>query len=65
LPNRVAFNECFASTLEQAKRSGEQFALLCLDLDRFKYVNDLFGHAVGDALLCEVAKRLKAAIGAV
>jgi diguanylate cyclase (GGDEF)-like protein len=64
LPNRVAFNECLASTLEQAKRSGEQFALLCLDLDRFKYVNDLFGHAVGDALLCEVAKRLKAAIGA-
>ena len=64
LPNRVAFNECFANTLEQAKRSGEQFALLCLDLDRFKYVNDLFGHAVGDALLCEVAKRLKAAIGA-
>ena len=51
------------TTLEQAKKSGEQFALVCLDLDRFKYVNDLFGHAVGDALLCEVAKRLKAAIG--
>jgi diguanylate cyclase (GGDEF)-like protein len=63
LPNRTAFNECFATTLERAKRSGEQFALLCLDLDRFKYVNDLFGHAVGDALLCEVAKRLKVAIG--
>ena len=63
LPNRAAFNECFAATLEHAKRSGEQFALVCLDLDRFKYVNDLFGHAVGDALLCEVAKRLKAAVG--
>src|SRR5208282_3776902 len=62
LPNRAAFNECFATTLERANRSGEQFALLCLDLDRFKYVNDLFGHAVGDALLCEVAKRLKATI---
>jgi diguanylate cyclase (GGDEF)-like protein len=37
--------------------------LVCLDLDRFKYVNDLFGHAVGDVLLCEVANRLKAAIG--
>ena len=63
LPNRAAFNEYFAATLERARRSGEQFALLCLDLDRFKYVNDLFGHTVGDALLCEVAKRLKAVIG--
>lgn len=63
LPNRAAFNECFATTLERVKRSGEQFALVCLDLDRFKYVNDLFGHGVGDALLCEVAKRLKAAAG--
>jgi diguanylate cyclase (GGDEF)-like protein len=63
LPNRAAFNECFATTLERARGSGEQFALLCLDLDRFKYVNDLFGHTVGDALLCEVAKRLKAVIG--
>lgn len=63
LPNRAAFNERFAATLERAKRTGEQFAVVCLDLDRFKYVNDLFGHAVGDALLCEVAKRLKAAIG--
>ena len=61
LPNRAAFNEHFAATLEQAKTSGEQFALVCLDLDRFKYVNDLFGHAVGDALLCQVAKRLQAA----
>jgi diguanylate cyclase (GGDEF)-like protein len=63
LPNRAAFNECFATTLERAERSGDQFALACLDLDRFKHVNDLFGHAVGDALLCEVAKRIKAAIG--
>jgi diguanylate cyclase (GGDEF)-like protein len=61
LPNRAAFNEVFATTLERARSSCEQFALVCLDLDRFKYVND--GHAVGDALLCEVAKRLKATIG--
>ena len=60
LPNRTAFNEYFEATLERAKRSGEQFALVCVDLDRFKYVNDLFGHAVGDTLLCEVGKRLKA-----
>jgi diguanylate cyclase (GGDEF)-like protein len=63
LPNRAAFNERFATVLEQARKSSEQFALVCLDLDRFKFVNDLFGHAVGDVLLCEVAKRLKAAVG--
>ena len=63
LPNRTAFNERFATALGRAKKAGEQFALVCLDLDRFKYVNDLFGHAVGDALLCEVAKRLQAVIG--
>ena len=63
LPNRAAFNECFATTLERARGSGEQFGLVCLDLDRFKYVNDLFDHSIGDAFLCQVAKRLKAAIG--
>ena len=62
LPNRAAFNECFAMTLERARLSGESFALMCLDLDRFKYVNDLFGHAAGDALLCEVARRLEGVI---
>lgn len=61
LPNRTAFNECFAATLESAKVSGEPFALMCLDLDRFKHVNDLFGHSMGDALLCHVARRLEAA----
>ena len=61
LPNRAAFNEYFSASLERAKSSGQQFALLCLDLDRFKYVNDLFGHAVGDTLLCQVASRLKVA----
>ena len=60
LPNRAAFNECFAKVLDEATVSGEPFAIMCLDLDRFKHVNDLFGHALGDALLCDVAKRLKA-----
>ena len=59
LPNRAAFNERFAVTLEKAKRLDSQFALVCIDLDRFKYVNDLFGHAVGDTFLCEVARRLQ------
>ena len=56
LPNRAAFNECIAATLELAAASGESFAVLCIDLDRFKAVNDVFGHAVGDALLREVAR---------
>jgi diguanylate cyclase (GGDEF)-like protein/PAS domain S-box-containing protein len=63
LPNRAAFNECFASTLERAANGGERFAILCIDLDRFKEVNDVFGHAVGDTLLRAVAVRLGTAAG--
>ena len=58
LPNRAAFNECIAATLELAKGSGESFALLSVDLDRFKTVNDVYGHTVGDALLREIAGRV-------
>jgi len=61
LPNRAAFNECIAATIDLAAVSGESFAVLCVDLDRFKTVNDVFGHAVGDELLREVARRLEAA----
>jgi len=61
LPNRAAFNQRFATALKQANESGQPFALMCLDLDRFKHVNDLFGHALGDSLLREVARRLQAA----
>ena len=65
LPNRAAFNECFASTLERAARDDEPFALLSIDLDRFQEINDVFGHSAGDALLRAVAKRLgEAAEGA-
>ena len=61
LPNRTAFTECLDSTLEQAEAAGEKFALLCIDLDRFKEVNDVFGHSIGDALLQEVARRFQIA----
>ena len=61
LPNRTAFNEYFAATLERSATSGEQFAILSVDLDRFKEANDVYGHSVGDALLRQVARRLQEA----
>ena len=61
LPNRAAFNECLEATLEQAASAGESFAVLSLDLDRFKEINDCFGHIVGDELLCQIARRLEVA----
>ena len=61
LPNRAAFAKHLADTLERAARVKESFAILWVDLDRFTEVNDVFGHAVGDALLREVSQRLEAA----
>ncbi len=61
LPNRAAFNECFAMTLDRAAADKGAFALLSIDLDRFKEVNDVFGPEVGDKLLHAVAERLGAA----
>ena len=61
LPNRMAFAEQLASTLALARESAESFALICVDLDRFKEVNDIFGHPVGDGLLRAVSMRLQAA----
>jgi diguanylate cyclase (GGDEF)-like protein len=64
LPNRASFNEQLGKTLARVAAAGEQFALLCVDLDRFKEVNDVFGHSIGDGLLREVARRLEGAAGA-
>jgi diguanylate cyclase (GGDEF)-like protein/PAS domain S-box-containing protein len=65
LPNRAAFNECFSTVLERAARDKETFALISIDLDRFKEINDVFGFEVGDKLLRATSERLcKAAEGA-
>jgi diguanylate cyclase (GGDEF)-like protein/PAS domain S-box-containing protein len=58
LPNRQAFAEHLAITLERVTATSGAFAVLCLDLDRFKDVNDIFGHAAGDALLREFSRRI-------
>lgn len=59
LPNRRQFHVDLENALEIAKTSGKSFSLLYLDLDHFKRVNDQLGHAAGDELLKEVARRLK------
>jgi diguanylate cyclase (GGDEF)-like protein/PAS domain S-box-containing protein len=58
LPNRAAFNDHLAHTFGEVSADEPGFAILCINLDRFKEVNDEFGHAVGDLLLCEAARRI-------
>jgi len=62
LPNRSLLNERFSYALSLAKRSGESLAVMFLDLDHFKNINDTLGHSIGDQFLMEVATRLKATI---
>jgi len=58
LPNRALFADRMRNILANAQRYQHQFALLFIDLDNFKPINDTHGHQVGDAVLCETAKRL-------
>ena len=58
LPNRALLMERLTQQLAHARRSGRQLAVLYIDLDRFKRINDTLGHEVGNRLLCQVAERL-------
>jgi diguanylate cyclase (GGDEF)-like protein len=62
LPNRTLFREVFTHEAAFARRNNQQLALLFVDLDRFKNINDTLGHAAGDRLLLIVSERLRAAV---
>lgn len=62
LPNRRSYDERLAEAVRRAQRTGRAIALMFLDVDHFKQVNDTLGHAAGDAVLHEFAQRVKASV---
>ena len=62
LPNRLMLRDCLDAALAGVRRHRSQAAVLCVDLDHFKEVNDTLGHGVGDLLLREVAQRLRSSV---
>jgi diguanylate cyclase (GGDEF)-like protein/PAS domain S-box-containing protein len=63
LPNRAAFAERLARAIDSAAANKESFAVLSIDLDRFKEINDTFGHTIGDDLLRDLTRQLSAVAG--
>ncbi len=59
LPNRVLFSDRLKQAMAKANRSKKDFAIIFIDLDKFKEINDTYGHKMGDSVLCEVASRFK------
>jgi diguanylate cyclase (GGDEF)-like protein/PAS domain S-box-containing protein len=64
LPNRLLLLDRMEQALASAARRGKKAAVMCLDIDRFKQINDTYGHAVGDVCLKQVAERLKSRLRA-
>jgi diguanylate cyclase (GGDEF)-like protein len=62
LPNRLLFHDRVGEALRRAQRRGGSYAVLLMDLDRFKEINDTLGHDTGDALLAELGRRLQRAL---
>jgi diguanylate cyclase (GGDEF)-like protein/PAS domain S-box-containing protein len=62
LPNRALFNDRLSQAISQARRHGQALAVMFLDMDRFKVVNDSLGHLVGDGLLQGMAQRLRGSL---
>jgi diguanylate cyclase (GGDEF)-like protein/PAS domain S-box-containing protein len=62
LPNRALFNDRLQQAFTTSKRTHEHFGLLFIDLDKFKPINDTFGHAVGDLLLKEASQRMQSSV---
>jgi len=64
LPNRLLFADRFEQAVTRAARSGEQVGVISLDLDKFKHINDTYGHPFGDEVLIQVGKRLSGCLRA-
>ena len=62
LPNRTQFRERLRQAITRANRSGKPFALMFLDIDRFKIINDSLGHDIGDRLLVAVSRVLSSCL---